>query len=231
MCDKAGIEFGQANIRDEDVRGKSVIEVGSHNVNGTLRPLVEGCQPARYIGVDIQGGPGVDELCDVSELVSRFGRESFDLVISTELLEHVRDWRNAFSNLKNILRPNGILLITTRSAGFPYHGYPFDFWRYEVADMRQILADFSIESIDTDYEYPGVFVRARKPAKFLERDLSHVHLYSTIRRKRLERDDVTRLEIYLRGMSYLTRRVIGPLLNPGVKAAVKRRLLREKTPW
>jgi SAM-dependent methyltransferase len=172
-------------MRLEEVKGKSVIEVGSLDINGSLRSFVETLAPHAYIGVDIERGPGVDRICDAHELLSCFGRETCDLLISTELLEHVRDWRLVISNFKHLVRPGGVVLVTTRSFGFPLHSFPWDYWRYEVSDLEAIWSDFVIESIETDPLAPGVFLKARKPEAFTENDLTHYPLYSMVRSARV----------------------------------------------
>jgi SAM-dependent methyltransferase len=154
------------------------------DVNGSLRSHVESLGPSRYIGVDIEAGPGVDVICDAEHLLAVFGPESFDVVISTELLEHVRDWRRVVGTMKRLLKSEGTLLITTRSNGFPYHGYPYDFWRYELSDMRVIFTDFTIEALQSDPQDPGVFIKARRPRAFEERDISDIELFSVIREDR-----------------------------------------------
>jgi 2-polyprenyl-3-methyl-5-hydroxy-6-metoxy-1,4-benzoquinol methylase len=95
------------------------LEVGARDVNGSVRPLVEAHLPASYIGLDIEVAPRVDEVLDARHLIRRFGRDSLDAVISTELLEQVRDWRATATNMKAVLKPGGLLLITTQSRGFP----------------------------------------------------------------------------------------------------------------
>ncbi len=185
MCNKTCIDFGVANLKPEEIKDKDIIEIGSLDVNGSLRSHVAKYSPRKYIGVDIFEGPGVDVVCDAHDLLNRFPRESFDMVLSTEALEHVYDWRKVISNMKALLKPNGVLLITTRSIGDNYHGYPSDFWRYQIEDAQVIFGDLKIEKLEKDTFVPGIFVKAAKPANFQEKDLSQHKLYSILKFKRV----------------------------------------------
>jgi SAM-dependent methyltransferase len=218
MCDESCLEFIRRNLNEEDIRGRPVIEVGALDINGSARPIVEAFHPGCYIGVDIEKGPGVDEICDARNLVERFGHNRFELLISTELLEHVRDWRKAINNFKNVIKPNGLLLITTRSKGFGYHGCPFDFWRFEVSDIEQIFSDFIIETIEEDKLFPGVFLKARKPELFSVRDTGDLHIYSMLTRKRVQ--DIRYLNIFQLKLFYTMR----PILSKILPAAIRNRL-------
>lgn len=222
MCNPAVIQFGKANLSRNEVVNKSVLEVGSTNFNGSLREQIELLKPAKYLGVDIAIGNGVDEICDVTDLVSRYGSNSFDVVISTELLEHVLDWRSAIFNLKNVLKPNGILILTTRAKGFHYHGYPYDFWRYEVDDMTLIFADLLIEKNEPDPSMPGVFVKAIKPLSFKEARLDDIELYSIVAHKRCK--TIRNYEITL----FRVKHVMSKLLPAPVKIILKK-VLRKVT--
>ena len=195
MCNINCIIFGAKNLTKEEIKGKRVLEVGAYDVNGSLRPLVESWEPSEYIGVDIEMGPGVDIICDAENLVEKFGEESFDIVISTELLEHVKNWKKVVSNIKRVCKRGGIILITTRSKGFPYHPFPYDFWRYELEDFKEIFSDLEILSLEKDnIKSPGVFIKARKPQNFKERDLSDYKLYSIITNKRMK--EITEKDFY-----------------------------------
>jgi SAM-dependent methyltransferase len=218
MCNRACIEFGQANLKEEDARYKSVIEIGSLDLNGSLRPLVTAFRPSSYIGVDLQMGCGVDQICDANDLLDCFGYETFDMVISTELLEHVRNWRKVISNVKNILKTNGVLLITTRSKGFPYHQFPSDFWRYEILDMQAIFSDFIIEALQKDPSCPGVFLKARKPNRFTEIDMSNYQLYSIVTCKRT--NTITETGILLCKVRNVVRQFLSPILPTRVKRII-----------
>ena len=184
MCTVGCLMFGIRNLCLDDVAGREVIEVGSCEVFGSLRPFVESWGPKSYLGVDIVPGTGVDEIWNAEDLLDRFGGRRFDIVLCTEVLEHTRNWRKVVSNLKNLCRPGGILLVTTRSRGFHYHAYPHDFWRYETENIRHIFSDLDIVQVERDPRDPGVFVKAVRPDRFVEKDLSGFPLYSVVTGKR-----------------------------------------------
>ena len=171
--------FGRRVLAAADVRRKRVIEVGSMDVNGSLRSHVESLKPKRYVGVDFAAGKSVDVVCDACDLRKKFGKESFDVVLSTEMLEHAEDWRGAITAMKRVLRPRGILLLTARGPGFPLHGFPHDWHRFTVDDVRRMFADFQVEALESDPQLPGFLLLARKPATWRRKkavDLSAIHV-------------------------------------------------------
>ncbi len=157
------IDFlGRALTKDE-VSGKSLLEVGSFNVNGTPRSVIDPLKPGSYIGVDSQAGPCVDRIVAVNDLEKEFGSGKFDIVLSTEMLEHVQDWRQAVFQMKSVVKPGGLLILTTRSPGFPYHPYPEDHWRFTEDHFREIFADMDILTLEADVPtHPGVLLKARR---------------------------------------------------------------------
>lgn len=93
MCSISCVAYAAKALSKGEVRGKKVIEIGACDINGSIKSVIEFLRPIEYIGVDVQKGPGVDIVCNAENLVEIFGKESFDVVVSIELLEHVRDWR------------------------------------------------------------------------------------------------------------------------------------------
>lgn len=196
MCNTSCLIFGAKNLTRNEIEGKKVIEIGSYIEDASLRPIIELLNPAQYIGIDIKEGPGVDIVCDARDIIERFGKECFDIVVSTELIEHVKEWRKVISNIKNICKPNGVILITTRSYGFDFHGFPFDFWRYELRDMEYIFSDCIIEKLEKERISPGVFIKVRKPQNFSEKVLSNYELFSIILNKRVVNVDEKSIKVF-----------------------------------
>lgn len=193
MCTPACIEFTKLEFARTNLANVSVLEVGSFDVNGSVRGAAEQYAPQRYVGVDIANGPGVDVVCAAGDLVEMFGEESFDVVVSTEMLEHVPDWKSAIMQMKRVLRPGGSLILTTRSPGFHLHGYPADFWRFSAQDMRVIFADLDDLCIASDrVQSPGVFVSGTKSHRE-PTSLEEIAIYSIVSRRR--RQTANRAEI------------------------------------
>lgn len=166
MCNAWCVDFVKRCSKDF---GGAVdfLEVGSLNVNGSPRDGLN--MSVNYTGVDIKAGPGVDKVVSVYDLSKVFLPESFDVVISTEMLEHVEDWKDALTQMTHVLRVGGRLIITTRSPGFEYHPYPLDCWRFTLGDMKKIFgySCMWLERIEPDPDlrngkYSGVGVMAQK---------------------------------------------------------------------
>lgn len=166
-------DFFSNEVPGEVFKNARVIEVGSLDVNGSVRDYIMEFLPREYIGIDFIDGKGVDKVMDAENLESEFGKSSFDVVVSTEMLEHAENWRECINNMKAICKT--WLVITTRSPGFPLHNYPGDHWRYTKEDIEKIFADFKIEVLLDDPEQAGVFMLARKTNK-KSVSLKNIHL-------------------------------------------------------
>jgi SAM-dependent methyltransferase len=110
-------EFVKGALRDIDMAGKRILEFGSYNVNGSVRPLFAGC--AEYVGVDTRPGPDVDIVADAATID---GLGEFDIVVCCEVLEHAPDPEAIIVSAKRSLKPDGLLILTAAGPGRPPHG-------------------------------------------------------------------------------------------------------------
>lgn len=94
----------------------AVLEVGSFYVNGSVRPLFAGA--TRYHGIDVRGGPGVDEVAGAADYD---GAGVFDTVVSTETMEHMADPAELVACAKRALRPGGMFILTAAGEGRQPH--------------------------------------------------------------------------------------------------------------
>jgi GT2 family glycosyltransferase/2-polyprenyl-3-methyl-5-hydroxy-6-metoxy-1,4-benzoquinol methylase len=138
MCNVWCNDFG-LKVKKHILPESSLLEVGSRNVNGSLRELFTGTVK-EYVGVDIFDGPGVDQVVNVLDLGDAFNERRFDMVLSTEMLEHCFEWKDALFQMLLVLKQGGILLVTTRSPGFELHDYPADHWRFSKDDFAKIFS-------------------------------------------------------------------------------------------
>lgn len=161
-------------LKAPEVAGREVLEIGSFDVNGSPRNHIIPLGPKKYVGIDTAAGKGVDLVVDGSKAHEHFGENAFDIVICCEVLEHATDWKAVVSSAKRVLRPDGVMVFTTRGIGFQYHPYPVDCWRFTDLIFGIAFQDMKIEMLCGDWEFSGVFMKARKPKDFKEADLSKV---------------------------------------------------------
>lgn len=110
-----------------------------------------GCGSAVYgdffpnrITVDIEARPGVkvDIVADAHDL-SMIESGSFDVVLCTEVLEHLHTPEKAMAELLRVLKPGGLLLLSTRFI-FPLHDAPGDYFRFTKYGLRHLFREFEI---------------------------------------------------------------------------------------
>ncbi|WP_404352872.1 class I SAM-dependent methyltransferase [Phycicoccus jejuensis] len=100
------------------VDGGSVLEVGSYDVNGSVRSVFAAAR--RYVGVDLVEGPGVDIVAAGKDVEAPDA--SFDVTVSGECFEHDPDWRETLRAMVRLTRPGGLVIVTCASRGRVEHG-------------------------------------------------------------------------------------------------------------
>jgi SAM-dependent methyltransferase len=113
----------------------AVLDVGSRDVNGTLRPWAGGMT---YVGLDIEQGPGVDIVSPPGDPFP-FAPDTFDIVVTTSCFEHDQCFWSSFVEALRVMKPGGVLYMSAPSNG-PYHGYPYDNWRFYPDAGRALSA-------------------------------------------------------------------------------------------
>lgn len=83
-------------------------------------------QAIRYVGADIDEGGDVQIGSDGRV---PFDPQSFDAVLSVQVLEHVRDLNVYFAEIRRLLREDGILYLSTHGSWL-YHPHPEDHRRW-----------------------------------------------------------------------------------------------------
>jgi SAM-dependent methyltransferase len=91
------------------------------------------------VGADLSGNPRADiEIRPDGTLPVPEG--SFDLVLSTQVLEHVVDPGAYLKECYRVLRTGGTLVLSTHGVMY-YHRDPEDYWRWMAPGLRKIVED------------------------------------------------------------------------------------------
>ena len=94
---------------ENNIEDKKILDVGSYDVNGTMKPIFE---KGQYVGLDMEAGPNVD-IVGVSHDIP-FEKDEFDIIISSSCFEHDDMFWISFQEMCRVLKPGGILICLDR---------------------------------------------------------------------------------------------------------------------
>lgn len=121
-----------------DPTGRKIVEIGSQDVNGSLRGFAGAGN--EYLGVDFVAGRGVDVIL-TDPYVLPFEDDSFDVCVTSSCFEHSEFFWVLFLEIVRIVRPGGLVYINVPSNGF-VHQWPVDAWRF-YPDSGQALQNWA----------------------------------------------------------------------------------------
>jgi len=145
-------------------QGRDVLDVGCNTGYGTLRLVAM----ARSVtGVDVSpaaveaartrpGGEAVD-FRTIDGLGLPFPDNSFDLVTSFQVVEHVTDPLPYLNEIKRVLRPGGQALITTPNAAIRLDPGMTPWNRFHVREYRAAELEVELAKVFADVEVLGMF--------------------------------------------------------------------------
>lgn len=131
-------------------RGLKVLEVGSMNINGSIRHLFEPrADGGKYIGIDWRPGKDVDLTVPVEKLTAP--PRSYDVVVSASMLEHAHTPLEALTSMIRVLQcrggdhpTSGTLLMTFGGLGSSWHSLKSAIdGQYHPVETIDVLAHLS----------------------------------------------------------------------------------------
>lgn len=139
----------------------SVMDFGSYDVNGTYRPIFS-VPTWKYTGIDMTEGPNVDVVVDENFSWSGVESCSFDVVISGQTMEHVKEpWEMARS-LGRVCKEDGLVFVVAPNT-FGYHPFPIDCWRIFPEAMEHVMVKYGgFDKLECGMEGPDTFFIGRK---------------------------------------------------------------------
>jgi SAM-dependent methyltransferase len=98
-----------------------------------------------YVRADIGFGPGIDFVISDEGLIPQ-PDASFDVILSTQVLEHIREPARYMAESFRLLRPGGTLVLTTHGM-VREHGCPHDYGRWTPMGLARLASreGFEIE--------------------------------------------------------------------------------------
>jgi SAM-dependent methyltransferase len=127
-----------------------ILDIGSCDFNGNIKSLFQDNTNWSYMGADIRAGENVDVLMH-SDYDWRIPN-TYDLIISSNTMEHVNDVKLWIQQIPSLLTPGGLVCIDVPFFHGLHRSPERDCWRFLPDGLRWLLVDIcQLEMIDTFY--------------------------------------------------------------------------------
>ncbi|KPA99568.1 rhamnan synthesis F family protein [Pseudomonas asplenii] len=123
------------SIQYPDNRRVRIVEVGSQDVNGSLRAFIP--ETYHYTGCDFVEGSNVDLVLEDPYCLP-FADDSVDVVIASSCFEHSDMFWLLFLEILRVLKDDGLFYLNTPSNGY-VHRHPVDSWRFYPDSGRSLV--------------------------------------------------------------------------------------------
>ena len=144
-------------FNEKITKSKNILEVGSQNINGTIKDYYPDLESKVWVGLDIGEGKDVDFTIpgELIQLPSGWA----DVAISSECFEHAENWSEIFLNMIRITHINSLIILTFAGKGRPAHGTidsdigssPYTNSFYKNIDLVDFVTKFEIDKYFSKY--------------------------------------------------------------------------------
>ena len=160
------------------IEGNTIVSglAGALNyVHGTLLDLGCGDMPYAnlmaerttfHVGTDLRPRPDSPPTVCSDSLYLPFKAESFDTVLCTQVLEHVRDPFKLMHEVSRVLKLNGHAIFTM-PATWPLHEEPYDYFRYTRYGLEELSRINGLNIVKLEERGGGIAAIAQLTAALL----------------------------------------------------------------
>ena len=166
-----------------------VLEIGSRSVvsDAVWKNFLPNC---KYTGFDVLEGKNVNVVGDAHRLSEYFEPNSFDLVISFAVLEHIAlPWILA-EEISKVLAVNGHVCIETHFS-FSEHEFPWHFFQFNSNALEVLFCpELGFEIVDSGLDTPMVGRFSHYAAEYLRgKPVYNLFCHSSLIAKKINDND------------------------------------------